>query len=38
LLADYLRENPATVRIGKGEHGKPYNGFNTMSTGLPSAV
>ncbi|WP_020159277.1 4'-phosphopantetheinyl transferase family protein [Methylobacter marinus] len=24
LLADYLRENPATVRIGKGEHGKPY--------------
>lgn len=24
LLADYLHESPAIIRIGKGEHGKPY--------------
>jgi 4'-phosphopantetheinyl transferase len=24
LLADYLNENPAAIRIGKSEHGKPY--------------
>ncbi len=24
LLADYLHESPATILIGKGEHGKPY--------------
>jgi len=24
LLADYLNEDPASIRIGKSEHGKPY--------------